>query len=322
MKNKDIVSNPHDRFFKKVMSDSATAAELIKTYAPSGIVQLADFASLELISGSFIDVQLQQKETDLLFKANFGCSQGYFYILLEHQSTPDSKMPLRCARYVALIQEQHMEEHKTIEIPYVFPLVLYNGKKRYRYSTDVREMLMAPKELVDEYRMGQFHLVDLNVIKDEDLRTSTWNGLCLYVMKHVFDREISEIIEHFIQSFRYCQVYFDGAELISRQTLLLNYIMSSYRNFDVEVFMRELQKSSIENADFLGKTMAEQLEERGLKKGIQRGIQQGEQSGRDKEQCIIVNNMLARGLTADEIYKLTNISVQKILAIESGRVVQ
>lgn len=159
MKNKDVISTPHDHFFKSVLSDISCAAEFIQAHVPESISRITDFNSLRLTSSSFIDDELKMRETDLLYQVNFNGEQGYFYILLEHQSTPDITMTLRCARYIALILERHLKEHKTNKVPYICPIVLYNGKTPYPYPTDIREMLDAPKEISEDYRMGRFHIV-------------------------------------------------------------------------------------------------------------------------------------------------------------------
>jgi len=46
------------------------------------------------MSGSFVDDELRDRETDLLFTCQTADERPcLFYVLLEHQSTPDKKMP-------------------------------------------------------------------------------------------------------------------------------------------------------------------------------------------------------------------------------------
>ena len=59
---------------------------------------------------------------------------------------------------------------KTKTIPLVVPLVVYHNKKSYPYSTNVKDIVDAPRELIEEYFLKPFLLVDLTKIADEELK--------------------------------------------------------------------------------------------------------------------------------------------------------
>jgi len=189
MKDKDLVSTPHDRFFKQMLSDTANLHEFLALYVPKTIYDLIDIDSLKLAPKEMIDHKLRKCETDLLFEAKMSGKLTYFYLLMEHQSTPESAMPLRAARYISYIQEGHMKKYKTRKAPYVYPIIIYNGEAPYPYATDIQKMLDAPAEIAADYRLAKFQLVDLNTIDDEALREDTWLNLNLYAMKHAYDTE-------------------------------------------------------------------------------------------------------------------------------------
>jgi len=79
---KQIIS-PHDKFFKEVFSDKENAAEFIANYLPENIVRLLDLNSLELKKDTFIDANLKEYFSDLLFKLKLKngsegrCDYGY-----------------------------------------------------------------------------------------------------------------------------------------------------------------------------------------------------------------------------------------------------
>jgi len=85
--------------------------------------------------------------------------------------------------------EKHLILHNTEALPLVFPLVLYHGKKRYPYSTDVRELVAAPSALIDTYFLKPFKLIDLTIIEDATLREYVWAGILQYVEKHIYARD-------------------------------------------------------------------------------------------------------------------------------------
>jgi len=112
---------------------------------------MMDKDSLHLCEGSYIDKSLRRKFSDILYRATFNDEVGYIYLLVEHQSEADKMMPWRILQYTVNIMEKHLILHNTEALPLVFPLVLYHGKKRYPYSTDVRELVAAPSALIDTY---------------------------------------------------------------------------------------------------------------------------------------------------------------------------
>ena len=62
------VQNPHDKFFRLTFGEPEMAAEFLKSYLPSSIVEKLQFDTLRSIDGSFIDDALQHSQSDLLFE--------------------------------------------------------------------------------------------------------------------------------------------------------------------------------------------------------------------------------------------------------------
>jgi predicted transposase YdaD len=48
------ISNPHDRFFKEVLSRQEVARDFLLHYVPANIVDLLDVDSLEIRKDSFV----------------------------------------------------------------------------------------------------------------------------------------------------------------------------------------------------------------------------------------------------------------------------
>ena len=72
------VVNPHDKLFRKVNSDLENARSVLKNYLPDGVVKLMDLATLEISKDSFIEEDLADYYSDMLYKVNLvGGSQGF-----------------------------------------------------------------------------------------------------------------------------------------------------------------------------------------------------------------------------------------------------
>ncbi len=62
---------------------------------------------------SYVDNKLKHKHVDVLYRTEFDNKPGYFYILSEHQTQPDKKMPLRIMQYILRIIEHHQKQFHT-----------------------------------------------------------------------------------------------------------------------------------------------------------------------------------------------------------------
>ncbi len=58
---------PHDAFFKEVFSQAKAAEAEIEAMLPPDLAAELDFSTAELIPGSFVDEQLSERHSDLLW---------------------------------------------------------------------------------------------------------------------------------------------------------------------------------------------------------------------------------------------------------------
>ena len=81
------LSNPHDHFFKQVLSRPDAARDMVLNYLPAEVVAVLDPTSLALRKDSFVDGVLKEHFSDLLYQVALKDGQGaYVYVLLEHKS--------------------------------------------------------------------------------------------------------------------------------------------------------------------------------------------------------------------------------------------
>ncbi len=76
------ITNPHDKFFKEVLSRQEVARDFILYYLPSDIVGLFDIESLEIMKDSFIDKELKKHFSNILYCVDTkGGVSSYVYVL-------------------------------------------------------------------------------------------------------------------------------------------------------------------------------------------------------------------------------------------------
>src|SRR5262245_58439780 len=105
------LANPHDSFFKELLARPDTAADFLANYLPTEVDAELDVSAPELVKDSFIDAELQQHFSDLLYRVRL--KQGgaaYVYLLFEHKSAPDAWVAFQLLRYKARIWEPLVQQ--------------------------------------------------------------------------------------------------------------------------------------------------------------------------------------------------------------------
>ena len=89
---KGTTSTPHDAVFKQFLRQADTARDFLDIHLPPALRQLCDLDSLTLESGSFIEENLRAYYSDVLWALKTAAGEGYIYVVIEHQSSPDAYM--------------------------------------------------------------------------------------------------------------------------------------------------------------------------------------------------------------------------------------
>ncbi len=120
---------PHDLFVRFTFGHPERAAAELRAALPAHVVSEVDWSTLRRESGSVVDPELRETESDLLFTARLlDGGEVLLYVLLEHQSSVDRWMALRMLRYVVRQLEHWSQEHPGSErLPLIIPLVMFHG---------------------------------------------------------------------------------------------------------------------------------------------------------------------------------------------------
>ena len=88
--NKNTVAHAHDKAFKASMSDLRVARDFLHHHLPEVIQEKIDLNTLTLHPTTFIDPELRQLVSDVLYSADFKdqSNRAFLYITIEEQSTP------------------------------------------------------------------------------------------------------------------------------------------------------------------------------------------------------------------------------------------
>ncbi|SUX66281.1 transposase [Citrobacter amalonaticus] len=107
----------HDAVFKTFMCHPDTARDFLEFHLPASLRQLCDLDSLKLESGSFIEENLRAYYSDVLWSLKTAEGEGFIYVVIEHQSSPDAHMAFRLMRYAMGAMQRHLDAgHKKLPL--------------------------------------------------------------------------------------------------------------------------------------------------------------------------------------------------------------
>ena len=164
----------HDAFFKQVLSDPKLADKFLRERLPTDVAVLLGPDPPEPVPASFVDEDLRQHHSDLLFRVHLKSGKDAFaYLLMEHKSRPDEGAPLQLLRYVVRILSQWYEQHSSkLPLPAVLPLIVNQGPERWTYSCEFASLFGDASSATIAYLPSFRHgLVDLSRVGDAALST-------------------------------------------------------------------------------------------------------------------------------------------------------
>ncbi len=265
-----MTSKPHDAVFKAAFERPEHAAALFRSVLPASIVASIAWPSLAGEAGSFVDVELADRHSDLLFSVDMQGGRAFLYLLLEHQSANDPDMPLRMLVYQVRIWERHRKQHAG-PLPPILPVVVSLAPGGWTAPRSFHELFAPAPATIPELAsfVPSFDLLieDLAHVSNEDLKAralAAFPKLALWLLRDARNRE---------QLLRNLGVWGDafaealhtprGLESVS---VLLRYIALITNDLHLAEFRAKILEAAPE-VERAAMTIAEQLIAEGLAKG-------------------------------------------------------
>lgn len=307
MKKKNNTPTPHDAAFRQFLAQPNVARDFMELHLPENLLAVCDLSTLKLESGSFVEDDLRQYFSDVLYSLKTSAGDGYIHVLVEHQSSPDKHMAFRLIRYAIAAMQRHLEAgHK--KLPLVIPVLFYVGKRSpYPYSTRWLDEFDNP-ELAGELYSSAFPLVDVTVIPDDDIMDHRSMAALTLLQKHIHQRDIATLTDRLATLLM--ADYLSSPQVM----VLIQYLLQAGESADSEAFVRELAQRVPQHGDAL-MTIAQQLEQKGIEKGIQLGEQKGIEKGRNETKLEIARAMLENGLDRNSVMQMTGLTADELKQI-------
>jgi predicted transposase/invertase (TIGR01784 family) len=265
---------PHNNLFHYALLHAQAARDLMQTHLPVDLVAALDLDSLELQKDTFVDEELRESYSDLLYSVQFvdqdgQRGQGQVYLLLEHKSQSDPMTCFQLLRYIVRIWEQRQRSGQTL-CP-VFPLVIYHGQEAWSAPVSLEELIGGPSRLFQYSVQMAYPVLDIGRIPDESLATEPFLQSVLGLLKYSRRRDFEEKLEFLLR----CLLGSGTTELQTEHLdAVLVYITTVSPSIPMETLAMTIQKifpTQIEPG-----SIADQYIAKGRQEGIQEGLKEGE----------------------------------------------
>ncbi len=134
----------YDAGYKRLFSHPELVRDLLTGFVDEEWVRHLDLDTLERVDGSYVTDDLRSRESDIIWRVRWGGEWVYIYILIEFQSVPRQDMPVRVLGYLCLLYQDLIDAKQVLpdgRLPPVFPVVLYNGERRWGYPTRIEDLI-------------------------------------------------------------------------------------------------------------------------------------------------------------------------------------
>lgn len=268
-----------------------------------------DLSSLQTENGSFVDEDMAEVHSDLLYSVKFTDEngknhQGLIYLLMEHKSYPDPFTALQLLRYMTSIWKTYTDKKATL--PFILPLVLYHGQTEWEFGLDFASLIDTPTPAYQKYAVDFNYLLwDLSKIPDEDLKSHVLLGAFLLSLKHIRDSNFHTRLPEILDLM--ADLYASEKSGLEDLRSLLIYILRASDGVDGKEVIRYIEDNPVAKekimptaAEIITKEARRQAEEKGIQQGMQQGVQQGKLEDARK--------MLEKGYPVADVLEITGLT--------------
>lgn len=270
------MATPHDKFFKEMFSKKEVAESFIKNYFPQDLLELFNTDDLEISKDSFVDEDLKEFFSDVVYRVKLNDHDAFIYCLFEHKSYPDKKVSLQLLKYMTKIWDLHLKQNNFGKLPVILPLLIYHGNRRY--NIDKRFISMVNTQPNTEKFIPDFEYLffDFSKYTDQQIIGSIQLQITLKILysafvKDNFGQQFEEILE-LIKKLR------DTETVLEYFTVGLKYILEIV-DYDVDIMKNKVDTIIPERSETFMST-ANKLREEGKLAGKKEGIREGFLDGR------------------------------------------
>ena len=250
----------HDMTFKEILDDKKEFVKFIKKYTGYEIKE----SEIEKYNRKFnTRLGFKVRESDVIYKIK----DEEIFILVEHQSTVDYRMPERIAEYcIAIINSRGLGRKKEREYPIIYPIVLSTAKKKWDAKRTIEQEENNYKIPKQNYPI--YNVVDINDYTIEELiKEGTGITLAMAFEKVETIEEIKEITK-ILKNKELNEEERKTLTLILRQTEKINKYLGEEGIKEYEEIIMKGEDEDMKNFNEFMNRICDENFERGVKQVV------------------------------------------------------
>lgn len=301
----------HDSGYKKLFSNKVIFKQLIETFVKEPWVKKLDFSEFETLPKSFLSEHYKETESDLICKLKLEGKDFYFFVLLEFQSTVDRFMAVRMLNYITSFWlDLITKKPKPKKLPPVFPIMLYNGNRKWTAPSSISELVKG-NEILGNFAINFEYLkiLENNYTLKELLRIRNIVSTLFLAETH-FD--IKLLTKELALVFKNEEDKVAVTLFLNWFKQLLNHERITEQEFDK---VKQVYQNSEEAKEMLITSIKRQKQE-WKKEGIEEGIKKGIKEGIKEGKLQLIRNLLQIGVSIEKIGEATELSIEEIQKIQ------
>ena len=203
--------NLHDLVFKQLMGDQDFSRYFFKTYLPSGLLETGDSAlnltKMRLLDGRHHELKTGKLfESDVIYLAPFlYLKDCFFYLHVEHQSTPDKAMLMRIINYQAAELTAYAKKFPNKTAPGIISFIYYQGVRPWKgthagFYTESVDFFFNHD--LNRHYFGRPFLIDLFSMSENDILKHYYIGPIELLLKYIRQKSIRKKIEKLMEGLK------------------------------------------------------------------------------------------------------------------------
>ena len=288
------INNEHDKIFRTVLDKKTDVSKFLNKFLGLNIKT----EELEKYNSSYIDLKFKNKEADIVYRIK----DKNIFLLIEHQTKIDKKMPIRLHEYSTEIMASAMEENKYKSIPSVIPIVLYTGKTKWKIENETiaNQQFFKEVKLID----GEFNLIDINDFSKKELLEDD-----IFITKMMLVEKCKDEIE-MVQALEKIENKIKEEDKSTFRRIVKEIWSLRIGTENANKILEKIEEGSGNMMAVMEMLLAEN------EKYINIGRQEGRLEGGKQKIKEIVQKMLAENFTKEMIMKITGLKKEEIEEIK------
>ena len=290
-----------DSGYKYLFSNKRIFFQLLTSFVDENFIKNLKISDISRVDKSFVTKEFARREADIIYKVRYQRKTAFIYVLLEVQSAPDKKIPMRLLNYLTLLCNKIMENSQRGKLKNIFPIVLYSGSKKWNVPTNVKDLFEKniPSKYIPDF---EYFLISERDVPDEKLlKLKNLIAAVFLLEKQQNEKGLRRALN-------------EVSEFVKREKLIDAKMFALWvRNiFETNVSAASIKKlNSVTEVKSMIAVLAEKIKKDGVKEGERRGMQKGAlkkaiEAARRMRRDKLPVKVIARytGLSVAEIRKL------------------